>query len=90
MKKPSGSSSLHDRWISASPSPVETPGSGSAEIVAELSWLNCSTAAEAALVEIVTTELNGTIAPGRGADEELAERLGIVAEVGCGTWVMMS
>ena len=35
---------------SARPSPVVTPGSGSAEIVAELSWLNCSMAAGEALV----------------------------------------
>ena len=51
------------RWILARPSPVVTPGSGSAEIVAEFSWLNCSIAAGDALVEIVTTEDSGTISP---------------------------
>ena len=38
-----------------------TPGSGRAEMVAELSWLNCSMAAGAAPVSIVTTEDSGTI-----------------------------
>ena len=47
----------------ASPSPVVTPGNGSAEIVAEFSWLNCSIAAGEALVEIVTTADSGTISP---------------------------
>ena len=47
----------------ASPSPVVTPGSGSAEIVAEFSWLNCSIEAGEALVEIVTTADSGTISP---------------------------
>ena len=59
---------------------METPGSGSAEIVAELSWLNCSIAAAALPVSMVTTERQRHHLAGGGADEELAERLGVVAE----------
>ena len=40
-----------------------TPGSGRAEIVAELSWLNCSIAAGATSVETLTTADSGTISP---------------------------
>ncbi len=49
--------------IVARPSPVVTPGSGSAEMVAELSWLNCSIAVGATLVETLTTAESGTISP---------------------------
>ena len=49
--------------IVASPCPVVTVGSGNADIVAELSWLNCSTEAGAAPVLTVTSDDSGTIAP---------------------------
>ena len=80
MKKPSGSVSLQRcRRSSASPSPVETPGSGSAEIVAELSWLNCSIAAGEALVAMLTTADSGTISPVAARTKNCAEPLGVVA-----------
>ena len=63
MKKVSGRLSLAMSSIAFNPSPVVTPGSGSAEIVAEFSWLNCSMAAGDALVEIFTTADSGTIWP---------------------------
>ena len=47
----------------ASASPVATPGSGKPEIVAEFSWLNCSTATGAACVSTVITAESGTIVP---------------------------
>ena len=66
------------RW-SASPSPVVTPGSGSAEIVAEFSWLNCSIAAGEALVEMVTTADSGTISPLRCARRTRRAAAGLFA-----------
>ena len=65
--------------IAASPSPVVTPGSGRAEIVAEFSWLNCSIAAGEALVEMFTTERQRHHLAADAAHEELAELLGVVA-----------
>ena len=81
MKKVSGRLSLAMSSMAFSPSPVVTPGSGSAEIVAEFSWLNCSIAAGEALVEIFTTADSGTISPVDAAHEILAELFGIVAEL---------
>ena len=49
--------------IAASPSPEDCPGIGSAEIVAEFSWLNCSTFEAIEPVSIFTTEDSGTISP---------------------------
>ena len=57
-----------------------TPGSGSAEIVAELSWLNCSIAAGAAPVAMLTTAESGTISPFDGAHEVLRQAFRVVAE----------
>ncbi len=68
---------------------METPGSGSAEIVAELSWLNCSIAAGEALVEMSTTELSGTISPVAARTKKLPSVSGL-ARHSRGTWVMMS
>ena len=89
MKKPSGSVSCRMRWISASPSPVETPGSGSAEMVAELSWLNCSMAAAALPVSMLTTAESGTISPVAARTKNWPSASGL-SRNSRGTWVMMS
>ena len=56
-----------------------TPGSGSAEIVAEFSWLNCSIAAGEALVEMFTTAASGTISPVAARTKKLPSSLGVGA-----------
>ena len=89
MKKPSGSVSASASWMICRPSPVETPGSGSAEIVEEFSWLNCSIAAGEALVAMFTTELSGTISPVEARTKNCARSSGLPRH-SRGTWVMTS
>ena len=89
MKKPSGRSGRAISSIVASPSPVVTPGSGSADMVAELSWLNCSIADGATPVETLTTAESGTISPVTLRMKKLPSCSGF-DRYSCGTCMMMS
>ena len=89
MKKPCGIVSRAISCSAARPAPEVTLGTGSAESVAEFSWLNCSMAGAEPCVETETTAESGTILPDCERTKNVPRLSGLLRNC-CGTCVMMS